>query len=298
MWVQFARQEQTFCKRCTNGQPCGNSCSGPSSKCKQPPGGRMLGARDPMRLSWRVFGLMVGFALAFQSATAKAELILTKNDVFAALSSIRVLPLNDPPGALAIDTIRSPSLTLTDGGFELAMYWNGLDDQTWPFTRILDVLLERGCGSARDGWSEALERRLYASPSLVPEQQLGGNGGSTFKKATAGTVGNCRVGLIAQGARWHTITATVNRNSQSVAQSSTLIGPSYDCGTKAVATQPLAQLICANRELAYWELSYVIAYQALKEAANSNERKEMAAEANSVTSLRPEQSGVLPMSEK
>jgi peptidoglycan hydrolase-like protein with peptidoglycan-binding domain len=60
------------------------------------------------------------------------------------------------------------------------------------------------------------------------------------------------------------------------------IGPSFDCGTKAVAEQPLAQMICANRELAYWELSYVIAYQALREAANPDQRKAMVAEANTL----------------
>jgi S1-C subfamily serine protease len=60
------------------------------------------------------------------------------------------------------------------------------------------------------------------------------------------------------------------------------IGPSFDCGTKAVAEQPLAQMICANRELAYWELSYVIAYQALREAAIPDQRKAMVAEANAL----------------
>src|SRR5262249_28027399 len=60
------------------------------------------------------------------------------------------------------------------------------------------------------------------------------------------------------------------------------IGPSFDCGTKAVAEQPLAQMICANRELAYWELSYVIAYQALREAATADQRKAMVAEANAL----------------
>src|SRR5262245_43803295 len=38
-------------------------------------------------------------------------------------------------------------------------------------------------------------------------------------------------------------------------------------------------MTCANKELAYWELSYVITYQALKEAATANERKNMVSEA-------------------
>jgi peptidoglycan hydrolase-like protein with peptidoglycan-binding domain len=60
------------------------------------------------------------------------------------------------------------------------------------------------------------------------------------------------------------------------------MGPSFDCGTKAVSEQPLAQMICASRELAYRELSYVIAYQALKEASSPDQRKTMVAEANAL----------------
>jgi hypothetical protein len=60
------------------------------------------------------------------------------------------------------------------------------------------------------------------------------------------------------------------------------MGPSFDCGTKAVSEQPLAQMICASRELAYRELSYVIAYQALKEVSGLDQRKTMVAEANAL----------------
>jgi peptidoglycan hydrolase-like protein with peptidoglycan-binding domain len=66
------------------------------------------------------------------------------------------------------------------------------------------------------------------------------------------------------------------------ASNSYSIGPSFDCGTKAVSEQPLAQMICASRELAYRELSYVIAYQALKEPSSADQRKTMVAEANAL----------------
>ena len=36
-WVEQA-QGQACCKKCTKGQPCGNSCISATSKCKQPPG--------------------------------------------------------------------------------------------------------------------------------------------------------------------------------------------------------------------------------------------------------------------
>jgi S1-C subfamily serine protease len=39
-------------------------------------------------------------------------------------------------------------------------------------------------------------------------------------------------------------------------------------------------MICGNKELAYWELSYIIAYQALKEGATPSVRNDMVAEAN------------------
>jgi hypothetical protein len=35
-WVELA--QQTCCKKCTKGQPSGNSCISASSKSKQPPG--------------------------------------------------------------------------------------------------------------------------------------------------------------------------------------------------------------------------------------------------------------------
>jgi hypothetical protein len=37
-WIELAQQGQVCCKKCTKGQPCGNSCISASAKCKQPPG--------------------------------------------------------------------------------------------------------------------------------------------------------------------------------------------------------------------------------------------------------------------
>lgn len=60
------------------------------------------------------------------------------------------------------------------------------------------------------------------------------------------------------------------------------IGPSFDCGTKAVSTQPLAQMICVSPELSLWELGYVIAYQAVRESASPAGKKAMVDEANAL----------------
>jgi hypothetical protein len=37
-WVELAQQGQACCKKCSKGQPCGNSCIAATAKCKQPPG--------------------------------------------------------------------------------------------------------------------------------------------------------------------------------------------------------------------------------------------------------------------
>lgn len=69
-------------------------------------------------------------------------------------------------------------------------------------------------------------------------------------------------------------------------------GPSFDCTSKAATTQALAQIICRNRELAYSELSYVIAYQALREASSPAVRKGMVDEANALVARMNDQCGL------
>jgi S1-C subfamily serine protease len=69
-------------------------------------------------------------------------------------------------------------------------------------------------------------------------------------------------------------------------------GPSFDCTSKAASTQALAQAICRNKELAYWELSYVIAYQALRESSSPEVRKTMVDEANALVLRMNDQCGL------
>lgn len=59
-------------------------------------------------------------------------------------------------------------------------------------------------------------------------------------------------------------------------------GPSYDCTAKVVASQPLAQLICSSDAVAYAELGYVIAYQAVRESRDPAGRKAMVDDANAL----------------
>jgi hypothetical protein len=36
--TQLAQRQDTCCKHCTKGQPCGNTCISAKAKCKSPPG--------------------------------------------------------------------------------------------------------------------------------------------------------------------------------------------------------------------------------------------------------------------
>jgi hypothetical protein len=36
--TELAQQQDRCCKRCTKGQPCGNTCISAKAKCKSPPG--------------------------------------------------------------------------------------------------------------------------------------------------------------------------------------------------------------------------------------------------------------------
>jgi S1-C subfamily serine protease len=69
-------------------------------------------------------------------------------------------------------------------------------------------------------------------------------------------------------------------------------GPSFDCTSKAASTQALAQAICRNKELAYWELAYVISYQALRESSLPEVRKAMVDEANALVLRMNDQCGL------
>ena len=73
---------------------------------------------------------------------------------------------------------------------------------------------------------------------------------------------------------------------------SQLPGPSFDCAAKTVSSQPLAQLICGSDELAYAELGYVIAYQAVRESSDPQARKAMVDEANALVVSLAEQCGI------
>lgn len=136
---------------------------------------------------------------------------LSEATVRARLAGVQVMRSADRPGWLKIGTWREPEIRLHEAGFQLDIFWNGIDDREWPATRITEVLAAEVCGHVRSGVMEGLLRRLYRTRSLVPEVALGGNAGSSFEKRLTGSLGACRVEILAEGARWHTLAIAVSR---------------------------------------------------------------------------------------
>ncbi|CAN5189149.1 hypothetical protein BH10PSE6_BH10PSE6_16630 [soil metagenome] len=166
-------------------------------------------SRRPTAYRAALWGLTAGLLALCCGASLRAESRLTMPDVRSLFPALRIVSLSASPDSINFGTFRSPRLTLLAGGFELSMYWNGIDDTAWPFDRILDVLLATGCGNQRAQLSSVLQRRLYASRSSIPGQALGGSRGSTFRKSVAEQVGGCRLELTAEGAEWNTLIARV-----------------------------------------------------------------------------------------
>jgi hypothetical protein len=157
-----------------------------------------------------VVALSLALAAGAVEATA-VETKLSEATVRARLVDVDVRPSANRPGWLTLGTWRAPELQLQEAGFQLVMVWNGLDDDKWPATRIGEVLAAEICGPVRHGAMEGFLARLYRSPSLVPEISQGDNAGPSFKKRLKERLGTCQVEMLAEGARWHTLTVTVRR---------------------------------------------------------------------------------------
>lgn len=125
------------------------------------------------------------------------------------------------PGKWQLNDWRTTEIGVEAGGRRvvLTVYTNGLFEEKWPYTRILDTVLARVCdipaptppqeGIDKRGTGAQLLDRAYKSKSLIKGKDLGGNGGTTFEKQASETRNGCRITMKAEGARWHTITTTV-----------------------------------------------------------------------------------------
>lgn len=134
-------------------------------------------------------------------------------DLAALLPGLGISASKQRPGWYQFRTWREPELRIGRTDFQLAMNWNGLDDQNWPFTRILDALVSKACGNVRHGWSEAFIDRLYKTRTSPESGAKDAEGREIYSLRLAEMTGSCRVELTSRGARWNDLVATVNRSN-------------------------------------------------------------------------------------
>lgn len=102
---------------------------------------------------------------------------------------------------------RDYRIALAPFGFRIEVYWNGIGDPD----EIIASAASRYCGRIMPQQIARDLSRLYDSRSLVAQRELGGNAGSTFKKRRVASMGQCTAIYQAQGARGHTLSATIVR---------------------------------------------------------------------------------------
>jgi hypothetical protein len=106
---------------------------------------------------------------------------------------------------------RESQLISSTNGFQLVLTWNGLDDENWPFEKIVASLAGRICGPVSPANVKSQVVSLYKTKSIIPERDLGGNGGTTFKVRLTGRLGSCAAIFFSEGARWNELGVSVVR---------------------------------------------------------------------------------------
>ena len=156
-------------------------------------------------------GLCVGMVGLVLSSGATQAAPLEARDLPSLLLGLDILRSNKNPKAFVFQTWREPEISFESSYFELKMEWNGLDDENWPFVKILDVLVTKSCAPIAPGFSKNLYQKLIKSPSMTPSTNYG-QGGESRTQATSGVIGSCRIDMMSYGARWNTLTAKVFYN--------------------------------------------------------------------------------------
>ena len=106
---------------------------------------------------------------------------------------------------------RESVLTTSTSGFQIVLSWNGIDDEKWPFEKIVSGLAGEICGLVSPATVKNQVVSLYKTKSLIPERDLGGNGGTTFKVRLTGRLGSCSAIFFSEGARWNSLGVSVIR---------------------------------------------------------------------------------------
>lgn len=156
----------------------------------------------------RVFARAVFFSVALGACAPS-----NAGDLPAPLAVMKGAQIRpaETPGTWIVGEWRESEVALAPFGFRISLTWNGIDDPDWPFERIVASLASSWCGRVTPDMIQRRVAELYRQRSLVPEKELGGNGGATFKKRLTVDLGQCRAEFLAEGARWHRLGAVVFR---------------------------------------------------------------------------------------
>ncbi len=121
-------------------------------------------------------------------------------------------PLIEPapkPHTWLFKTRYSPTLEVRQRGFEMRVVWDRADREEWNFPRILQQILRLGCEVIEPKYAQDLIDRLYATKSLVPPRDLGGERGVQILHRLTARVPGCSIALEARGGTMHTLRVTV-----------------------------------------------------------------------------------------
>jgi len=155
-----------------------------------------------------VTGLSAGLAIAPRSAAAAFRPLVSPQALFPH-GLVATIRRTRAKGRYRFRTWREPELLVSRGRIRLAMSWNGLDDDTWPYTRILRRILRRSCGIRDARYAGRIIAATYRARSLIKPQSLGGNAGVRMLRRKRFLRAGCHITVQAKGARWHTLSTTI-----------------------------------------------------------------------------------------
>jgi hypothetical protein len=161
------------------------------------------------RLSAALFAVAATAALA---APAAAKFTPVDGASLFSKTGPKIQDFPLPGGRLGylLQTMRSTVLITDPKRVVLIMTYNGIDDATWPYHRVLAKVLKAACGL--EGKTAArLIASTYKSKSVTPPRRLGGNGGTLVKRRQTVVMNGCRITVEVDGARWHRLTTTIRR---------------------------------------------------------------------------------------
>jgi hypothetical protein len=134
----------------------------------------------------------------------------TEQHLRALMPGLDVKPNNKDMGWILGDW-RESLLTGSVNGFQLVLTWNFIDNENWPFEKIVSSLAGRVCGPVSTAAVKDQVARLYKTKSIIPARDLGGNGGTSFKFRLTGPLGSCAAIFFSEGARWNELGVSVVR---------------------------------------------------------------------------------------